>query len=449
MRHRVRAALGLLLLLVAVSLSAQEDPADIAATPPAVTPVPRGEPVLSAEAAILMDATTGRVLWERNSRKRMYPASLTKMMSGLLAVEAGDLSREVVASEKAAKTGESSIALAAGEKLTLYQVLQASLIKSANDATVMLAESVAGSEEAFVARMNHRAQALGLRDTHFTNPHGLHHDNHYSTAYDQVIIAREGLKNTDFADIVATSEAIIPWPGKPWSRKLPNRNRLLLWWDRCDGVKTGYTRQAGRCLAASATEGQWRLVCVVLKCQNSWQDARSLLAWGFANYRQEVLAPAGRPSYNVRVTHGRRREVRAAPAVALTAVVRAGETPPQIVQSPEPVEAPVTAGQVVGTLSLAGDTAGYSVPLVAVEPVARGLLARLFDLRIPHIGLSTLVVLAAGVLIHGASAKATRARRRRQQARKRTPDRRGASYRGRSDNQPGRPGRPGSPDHMR
>jgi D-alanyl-D-alanine carboxypeptidase (penicillin-binding protein 5/6) len=408
------------------------------------------EPVLTAEAAVLLDATTGRVLWEHNSHRRMYPASLTKMMSGLIAIERGELQREYVASKRAANTGESSIALAAGEKLTLEQVLQASLIKSANDATVMLAEAVGGSVEAFVAQMNQQAQQSGLTGTHFENPHGLHHDNHYSTAYDLAMIARAGLQHPEFAKIVATRETIIPWPGKPWQRKLPNRNRLLTNWELCDGVKTGYTRQAGRCLAASATVGQWQLIGVVMKSQNSWQDARCLLTWGFEHYQQVVLAPAGQANYMVQVARGQQREVRAVPTADLTAVIRQGEAAPEVRQSSEVAEAPFAAGEVVGSLSV--DSAvggGPPVSLVAVEAVERSLLARLWDRKVPQLSLSTLVVLAVGVLIHGASAKAARARRRRQQARKRTVDRRGTGDRGRSDYQTGRPGRSEPPEHLR
>ncbi len=125
--------------------------------------------------------------------------------------------------------------------------MEAALIKSANDATVFVAEAIGGSVPAFVEMMNRRAHAMGLMETHFVNPHGLHHVQHYSTAADLAEIARQSMQNPIFARLVATKEAIISWPGKPYGRKLINRNRLLLRWDKCDGIKTGYTKQAGRC----------------------------------------------------------------------------------------------------------------------------------------------------------------------------------------------------------
>lgn len=378
---------------------------------------------ISAEAAILLDAASGRVLWEYEPHRRMYPASLTKMMSGLLAAESGSLDRRCVASAAAAATGESSIALQPGEALTLRQVLQGSLIKSANDATVMLAESVGGSVPGFVTMMNDRAAVMGLRDTHFANPHGLHDPAHYSSAADLGEIARAVLATPDLARIVGTREAVIPWQGKPWMRKLLNRNRLLLHWSECDGVKTGYTRQAGRCLAASAGVSGWQLVCVVLKCHNSWDDARTLLQYGFHNYTRTPVVRT-QDVYRVAVQRGRERYVRAHPQRNVYAVLGRGEEPPQATLDARAAVAPITPGQAVGVLTV-GAAAAESTQLVADAAVPLSVWARICDIKLPQAASICLVALAAGVLTHGASAKTARARRRRLQARKRDAGRPG------------------------
>ena len=377
------------------------------------------EPAVSAEAAILVDAQSGQVLWERNSHERMYPASLTKIMTGLLAVETRRLEDCHTASELAASTGESSISLQRGEQLKLQQVLRASLIKSANDATVMVAESVCGSLPAFVDMMNRRAQMMGLHDTHFMNPHGLHDPQHYSSAADLAELSRQAMLNATFARIVGTREAVIPWTGKPWARKLVNRNRLLLQWDQCDGIKTGYTRHAGRCLAASAssTDG-WRLIAVVLKCKDSWADARTLLEWGWANYSRQCVVPAGQ-MYRARVVRGAHRYVRAQAAEALYAIAPAGVAVSSAVDEQAGCEAPVQEGQTVGALVAAN---GATVPLIATEDVGLSIWARLSDLSIPQGFAFVIVLLSVGVLLHGAGAKAARTRRRRLKAREREAD---------------------------
>ncbi len=393
------------------------------------THVVSSEPDLSAQAAILIDAETGTVLWERNAHKRMFPASLTKMMTGLLAIESGRLEEYFLASAQAAATGESTIHLKAGERLKLSEALQAALIKSANDATVFVAEAIGGSVPAFVEMMNRRAYAMGLTETHFVNPHGLHHIQHYSTAADLAEIARQSMQNPIFARLVATKEAIISWPGKPYARKLINRNRLLLRWNKCDGIKTGYTKQAGRCLAASATQGDWRLIAVVLKCKDAWTDARRLIEWGWENYERQAVART-QEIYFVPVKRGARNVVQARP-VRNVYVIYPKEHPEAAalhINIQSQCEAPIQIGDVVGELKASN---GASTALVAVEAVPLSLWARITDLKIPHGGALLLVFWAAGVLLHGATTKAARTRRHRIPTRKRKAYPRGTRYSGR------------------
>ncbi|MFW6157053.1 MAG: D-alanyl-D-alanine carboxypeptidase family protein, partial [Armatimonadota bacterium] len=220
-------------------------------------------PELDCSAAVVIDPETRQFIYEHNADERLFPASLTKMMTALLVAEAGDLHRTVTISQRAATVGESSMNLTAGEELKVEHILMGALLPSANDAAVACAEAVSGSLEEFVELMNERARQLGMTNTRFANPHGLHDENHYSTARDMAILALHVMGRAELRPIVCRQEAIVPWPGKPHDRKLLNRNRLLEQWPDADGVKTGYTRQAGDCLAASAYVDGWRLISVV------------------------------------------------------------------------------------------------------------------------------------------------------------------------------------------
>lgn len=183
-------------------------------------------PDISAKAAILMDESSGRVLLAKDVHQRMPQASLTKIMTALLVVEHGDLDKQVVVSKHAEETGESSIWLEEGEVLSRNDLLYGLMLASANDAAVALAESVAGSEELFVRQMNNRARELNLSDTHFANPHGLDAEGHYSSAFDLASLAREGMKNPLFRDVITTKEMNLPWPGHSWERALFNKKQI-------------------------------------------------------------------------------------------------------------------------------------------------------------------------------------------------------------------------------
>ena len=184
-------------------------------------------PVIEAGSALLVDADTGAVLLARNARQRRPMASTTKIMTALLVLEHGRLDQMVMVSERAAQAGQSSVWLEPGEVLTLGDLLKGLLLKSGNDAAVAAAECVAGSEQAFVRKMNARALDLGAKDTHFANPHGLHHAHHYSTAADLALIARHAMRDPTFRRIVATKTDLIPNAHEPWDRFLRNHNRLL------------------------------------------------------------------------------------------------------------------------------------------------------------------------------------------------------------------------------
>jgi D-alanyl-D-alanine carboxypeptidase (penicillin-binding protein 5/6) len=249
---------------------------------------------------ILMDADSGRVLAAKNADKKMFPASTTKTMTALLAVESGAMNRVFRIGAAPPKIGEASVYLMAGEKFKLRDLVKAALIRSANDSCVAIAEAVSGTSPQFIKLMNKRARELGARNTRFQNPHGLHHPQHYTTARDLALIARRAMQIPEFARIAKMRETNIHGNWKAGAtRVLLNRNRLLFRWDLCDGVKTGYTKQAGPCLIASATQRDssgrpWRLIAVVLQSPETWSDAYNLLLHeGFRKYLPHTVARPG------------------------------------------------------------------------------------------------------------------------------------------------------------
>lgn len=248
---------------------------------------------VSAKSALLADAETGEILWAHNPDLRCYPASLTKIMTAMLILERGNLDDWVTVTKEAAFTGESSMALKEGEKIRLRDLLRAILVRSANDACVAAAIHLAGSVEKFVDWMNSKAKELGMANTHFVNPHGLHNPQHYTTARDLLVLTRYALQNPIFRSIVSEREIVIPPTNKSALRHYWNRNKLLELYPNCDGVKTGYTVPAGKCLVASATRGGWQLIAIVLGSCDHFHDCAVLLDYGFNNFARIILAEKG------------------------------------------------------------------------------------------------------------------------------------------------------------
>jgi len=248
---------------------------------------------ITAKSALLADAETGEILWRRNPNLRCYPASLTKIMTAVLILERGNLEDWVIVPKDAAFTGESSMALKEGERVQLKDLLNAILVRSANDACVAAAIHLAGSVEKFVERMNEKAKELGMNNTHFVNPHGLHHPQHFTTARDLLTLTRYALQNPTFQSIVSQREIIIAPTNKSALRCYRNRNKLLELYSGCDGIKTGYTVPAGKCLVASATRNSWKLIAIVLGSQDHFADCATLLDYGFNNFVRLTLAERG------------------------------------------------------------------------------------------------------------------------------------------------------------
>lgn len=257
------------------------------AAPPkiVVPPASVGPPAIGAEAAVVMVANTRRVLFGQNPNSIMYPASTTKMMTLLLALERGNLDSVVTVSSHAAACEESSLGLRPGDQLTLRELLFGMIIVSGNDAAEAVAEHIAGSVPAFVKLMNERADKMGLKNTHFANPHGLPDPvNHYSTAYDLAQIAATGMQNPMFAKIVSTADYTVSFINRGPMR-VSTTNRLLRTYPGANGVKTGYTEAAGDCLVAGAKRQDVQLIAVVLNDDDRWTDVPKLLDYGFQQTR--------------------------------------------------------------------------------------------------------------------------------------------------------------------
>jgi len=256
-------------------------------------------PSPAAESAILVDSVDGRVLWEKNSHERRAIASLTKIATALVVLENTPAGATVIASRNAEAVGESDplvseIGLIEGEQQTVEQLLHGLLLESANDAAIALAQHVAGSVPAFVELMQQRVQDLGAFDTHFRNPHGLDEPDHYSSAFDLMLVAREAMRNPVFREIVRTLRYEIPGYGDRLPRLVENRNRLLFTYPGSDGIKTGRTRAAGRTLVASAARDLESRITVILSSPNPEQDATQLLDYGFNGFRRTNVAQAGK-----------------------------------------------------------------------------------------------------------------------------------------------------------
>lgn len=240
-------------------------------------------PEIKARSAVVIDAATGLIVYGKDPETALPPASTTKIMSAILAIECAALDTVVTVSENAASTGEASLNLNKGETIDIRNLLYGALLKSGNDACVALAEAVAPSEEEFVNLMNLKALSIGAAHTSFVNTNGLPQNGHATTAYDLALMARYALHNEIFSDIVSTREYTIRWNDGGRVSYLKNTNKLLWNYLYATGVKTGTTDKAGQCLVASAHKEERELIAVLLNSPNRFGEAQKLLEYGFEN----------------------------------------------------------------------------------------------------------------------------------------------------------------------
>lgn len=332
---------------------------------------------VNARAAILIDANTGQVYFAHNADRKRSPASLTKLMTAIIALENAKPEEVVEVGEKAANVYVgSTINLNEGDRITLGDLMKAALIASANDSTVAIAEHVGGSHDAFIYQMNRKAFLIGARDTRYANTNGYYDPKHYTTAYDLGVITRYALEKSMINDLVHTEKAVVRWISPPGREaEITNTNRLLIS-DKVpgiDGVKTGSTPKAGKCLIASATRGDRRLVAVVLHAGGDrYREAAKLLEYGFNEVRPVVIFPAGGEIARLHVAGGRESYV----PVTVADPVRVNIAPDQFkniklqIKLDEKLKAPVREGQLVGHAEFSVN--GYRLsraPLVAVREV--------------------------------------------------------------------------------
>lgn len=341
---------------------------------------------LTSRAALLMEKTTGQILFAQNEHEKLEPASVTKIMTLLLtmdAIDSGALAYDdvVTVSANAAGMGGSQVFLAEGEQITVEELLKCVCVSSGNDAAVALAEKVAGVTELFVEQMNNRARGLGMDDTHFVNPTGLTAEGHVTSAHDIALMSRELLtKHPDIRSFTTIWTDSI----RNGTFDLANTNKLIRRYDGATGLKTGYTVSAGYCISATAEREGMELIAVVMKGETADKrnaDAKALLNYGFSAYALVSAAPE-EPLPALPVTMGEVDTVALTlPPDALTAVVEKAQAAAleRRIDLPESLPAPVRQGQQVGTLTLcSGDTELMTVPILAAEDAAGRSWGRMF-----------------------------------------------------------------------
>ena len=326
----------------------------------------------SAAACVIIDAESGRILLSHNAESPLPMASTTKVMTALLAIEGGNLDAPVTCSRSAFGVPGTSIYLAEGETLTLREMLYGLMLASGNDAAIAIAEHIGGTVEEFCRMMTARARELGCTNTVFLTPHGLPCEGHYTTAHDLALIAREAMLHPVFREIVGTSRATIPWEGRNYDRVLNNKNKLLTTYEGATGIKTGYTKKAGRCLVFGAERNGLEIIGAVLNCPDWFNEAARLMDLAFERYEAVTMLTAGDLAATLPVNYSAGRTVDAVLSADLTGVAAKGTLPQVELDLPDTLQAPIYTNQIIGTARLtAGGITIAEVPIIAATDIAR------------------------------------------------------------------------------
>ena len=317
-----------------------------------------------AGSAILIEASTGEILFEKNANEKMAPASMTKMMSMLVIIE--NIEKGVIkwndiitASENASSMGGSQILLETGEKMTVTDLFKGIAVASGNDAVVALAEAIAGTTDEFVRMMNEKAKELGLKNTNFKNPHGLEDANHYSSAYDMAMIAKELVKHEKVLEFTMIYDDYLR-KGTDREFWLVNTNKLVRYYTGVDGLKTGFTNEAGYCLTATAKKNNMRLIAVVMKEESSAvrnAEVTSMLDYGFAQYKIDELVGKNKVAAKVEIDKGDDKYVEVVPKNEVTVLNKKTDNIGEITYDLklDNIKAPVKVGDKVGILEIKED----------------------------------------------------------------------------------------------
>lgn len=333
-------------------------------------------PTISGQSAVLMDAQTGKILYDKNPHERLPIASITKIMTAIVALDKGNLNAQVTVGDSVLdrnKVYGTLLYLEPGEKFTLRQLMYGMLLNSANDAAVAVAQYIGGSVDQFVRMMNDEANHLGATDTHFVNPDGLSEPNHYSSAADMAVFARYAMQNPTFREIVRTKSMVLPRSKPNLPTQLENINKMLWLYPDIDGVKTGYTEEAGHTIIASSSRNGRRLIAVILKepfPRTTYTDAENLLNYGFNSTYNQTLAKGNQLFTTVPVSDGQKLQL----APKSDVIVTQEDSDPihySLKVIPSKLSLPIKAGQVKGNLEvLNGNILVQTVPLVALNSVS-------------------------------------------------------------------------------
>ena len=446
-----------IMLMTAASFTVLAEPEDDADAEPAAniimdSTIEKAPDIQYAEAALLMDLDSGRLLYSKNAQQQLYPASTTKMMTGILAIENGNMEDRVTATYAALKdiTNEDShMGILIGEELTMEQLVNGMMVYSANDAANVIAIHMAGSMEEFVDMMNTKAVELGMKNTHFSNPCGVHDADHYTTAEDLAILAKYCMQNETFREIVKKPIYNMPATNKyGLERNLPTTNLFLSrarssyhYYQPCIGIKTGHTSQSGYCLVAAAEHDGVELLTVVMNCKNtnenegaySYVDTKKLFEFGFNNYREKIIAEPGDIIADTKVNEAKNGlRVSAMVPDEIKVLIPANTDKENDIQKeidiPESLDAPIEKGTKVGSVVYSYDGKSLArVELVAANTVERNEIIHVLNiiLRVitsPFFFIPAIILIIIIFIAHRQKQK--RERKRRLQQMKRSKQRR-------------------------
>ncbi len=306
---------------------------------------------VKGEGVILMDVNSGRILYEHNSYEKLPMASTTKIMTALVALDNGNLKDVVTIEKNSVGIEGSSIYLYEGEKITLEDLLYGLMLRSGNDAAIAIANHIGGSVDGFIKLMNEKSREIGAMNTNFTNPHGLSGKNHYTTTYDLTIITREAFKYEAFRKIVGTQSWVA---NRSKNNYFYNKNKTLWQYEGGDGVKTGYTKMAGRCLVSSATRNDLQLIATVLNDGDWFNDCYQLLDYGFSNFSKRIIYDVGQYIGSVKVNEGNKDKVAVITKNSFVYPLKDEEVEKITVfyKMPPEIEAPIKKGEEIGEISV-------------------------------------------------------------------------------------------------
>lgn len=347
------------------------------------------QPQISAKSAVLMNADNGEILYSKNENDKKPMASTTKIMTALIALETAAVNNKIVTiTDNMVRVEGSSMGLKPGNKLSLKSLAEGMLLVSGNDAANSAAIAIGGSTKAFADLMNKRAAELNMTSTHFVTPSGLDDEEHYTTARDLAVLAAAAMKNPDFAEIACAKAMSVQFISPDQTRRLTNHNKLLSMYDGCVGVKTGFTKKAGRCLVSSAEKNGVTLVAVTLNASDDWNDHEKMLNYGFSRL---TSYPIDDSSYfkTLPVVGGTSNSVEIRGSTVNNIVAHIDEIPniKRTVELPAFVYAPVEAGQILGTVRYTIDSKTVATTeLIACGQVSQSAIPKnIFQIFLDHI----------------------------------------------------------------